>query len=108
MIRDLHGTFFLGSRHLTAFHTADRRCHGKSDQYERRFGGQQSSMLTINPKKGGNIHVATNASESLLCTAPEKRHWPSLFLTCSRNEDGNSVCSTAVNAAHTPHNIDIP
>jgi len=58
---------------------------------ERRFGGKQKYMLTVYPKNGGNIHVDINASESLFGMIPEKRHCPSLFRTCSRNEDGNEV-----------------
>lgn len=49
-------------------------------------------MLALWPKNGGNIQVATSASESRPGATPEKMHSRSLSIACWMREGVNDAC----------------
>jgi hypothetical protein len=86
MHQDYHGKFFLSMGHLIPA----RPQH--TTKYKRTIAAYALFVLTVYPKKGGNIQVATKVSELLVGETPVKMHFLSLARVLSAMEGGKEAC----------------
>jgi hypothetical protein len=90
--------------------------HGSSDSYhrdhvirkhKRTIDAHGLFVLTVYPKKGGNIQVAIKVSESLVGETPVKTHPLSLARALSAMEDGKEACFISDKVGCITQKIDV-
>ena len=99
MHQDYHGKFLLSMGHQIPATTT---------YIKRTIAAYVLSVLTVYPKKGGNIQVATKVSEFLVGETPIKMHPLSLARALSEMEDGKEACFISNKMKCTKQIINIP
>ena len=98
-----HGMFCLAMGHQIA--APPPPPHDKN--HKRTIAAHALLVLTVYPKKGGNIQAATKVSELLVDETPVKMHPLSLARALSAMEDGKEACFISDKMGCIKQKIDI-